>query len=690
MTTLYLDTETYCAIPINHGTHAYAEKVEIMVLAYAVDDGPVIVEDLTLPQWGWFLDVNAYDEVVMHNSHFDRTVLHWNGVDLPVEHIHDTMVQALAHGLPGSLDKLSEIFQLGDKAKDKEGKALIQLFCKPRPKKQKLRRATRETHPEEWQRFLDYAKSDIEAMRALHKRMPMWNYRGAERALWELDQRVNDRGVCVDIKLAMSAIAAVNTAQKTLGVKTRELTFGEVENASKRQQLQDFINMMWPDVDLPDMKMDTIEKLLDGDLPDDLRELLVTRLQASTTSTKKYNRVLSGVSSDGRLRGLIQFCGAPRTARDSGKMFQPQNLMRPNLKAQAIEDGIAAMKSGIADLMYDNVMEIAANAMRGVIVASPNKKLVVADLSNIEGRSAAWLGGEWWKMDAFDAFDAGNGEDLYKIAYARMFNCDPSEVGEGNKRQIGKVCELMLQYEGGVGAWLTGAATYGIDLQAMAEGALPLLPEWTIKEARGAFQWATKKNRTYGLAEDTYVVCDAFKRMWREAHPGIVEMWAELDDAVRTVIESPSRKVQVRSLLVERDRSWLKIILPSGRALSYPSPKIENGKISYMGLTLTRRWARLNSYGGKIFENVTQAFARDVFKGTDLRENANKLTTSEMIEAAGYKLLIPVHDELITETEDDPFFTPEALSAMMSRDLEWCPGLPLAAKGFETYRYRKG
>lgn len=698
MTVLHIDWETFCAVPINHGTHAYAEKAELMVLAYAWDDAPVEVIDLTsmtpalfagcmreLKRW-----LKDAEKVVIHNSHFDRTVMRWNGIELPTEKIHDTMIRAFAHGLPGSLDKLSDIFKLGDKAKSKDGKALIQLFCKPRPKRQKVRRATRETHPDEWQRFLDYAKSDIEAMRVLYKRLPNWNYRDAEVRLWELDQRVNDRGVCVDIQLAMSALKTVEAAQIKLGDKTSELTYGHVESATKRQQLLDFIHAYWPEIYLPDMKMDTIEKLLDGELPDDLRELLVTRLQTSTTSTRKYHRVLSGVSTDGRLRGLIQFGGAPRTMRDSGRLFQPQNLMRPTLKNKAIEEGIEAMKWGMADLMYDNVMEIAANAMRGVIVATPGKKLVISDLSNIEGRSGAWLGGEEWKLDAFRAFDAGDGEDLYKIAYGRMFNIDPADVGEGTKRQIGKVCELMLQYEGGVGAWITGAMTYGIDLQGMAEGALRLLPEWAVKESRKGYQWANKKGRTFGLAEDTFVVCDAFKRMWREAHPGIVQSWDDLDKAVRMAIEAPKARVRVGSLLVCREKNWLKIVLPSGRALSYPSPRIERGKISYMGLTtFSRKWTRLNSYGGKLFENVTQAFARDVFKGTDMRDGYHD-TTSELIERAGYELLIPVHDENITETEDSDEFSAEALSEIMVTPLEWAPGLPLAAKGFETYRYRKG
>lgn len=696
MPVLFLDTETYCEVPIKNGTHAYAEQVELMVFAYAWDNDPVEVIDLVNNPDGVrqmenvLAFINGDVTVVCHNSHFDRTVLRHCGYNIPVEKWHDTMVRALCHGLPGSLDKLSDIFQLGDKAKDKEGKALIQLFCKPRPKRQKIRRATRDTHPVEWQKFLDYAGQDIVSMRVLYNRLPQWNYCGAELRLWQLDQRINDRGVRVDVELAQAAIASVKTAQHSLAEETSELTYGYVESATKRNKLLKFINAYWG-LDLADLKADTLEKLLKEELPWDLRDLLVARLQASTTSVTKYNRVLSGVSSDGYLRGLIQFSGAARTARDAGRLFQPQNLMRPTLKQWQIEEGIEAMKAGVADMMYDNVMEIAANAMRGILIAEEGKKLVVADLANIEGRFAAWIAGEEWKLEAFRLFDLGLGEDLYKIAYARMFNVDPSEVGKGSKRQIGKVAELMLQYEGGVGAFLTGAATYGIDLDAMAVGAYDLLPPHILKEADKAWQWAIKKNRTYELDRKTYIVCDAFKRMWREAHPAITEMWDKLDHAMRAAIATPGRYFIVNQhLKVIREKAWLKIILPSGRALSYPSPRIEDGKITYMGLsTYSRQWKRLSTYGGKAFENIVQAGARDVFKGTDMREGRASPSTQERIYDAGYEIKIPVHDELVTEAPDTDDYNVEGLCAFMTRELDWAPGLPLAAAGFETYRYRK-
>lgn len=213
-----------------------------------------------------------------------------------------------------------------DKAKDKEGKALIQLFCKPRPKNSKLRRATSKTHPEEWRRFVAYAGLDIEAMREVYKRLPKWNYQGTELALWHRDQQINDRGVCMDVQLAQAAIEAVDQEQKRLAKRTQVMTDGEVQAATQRDALIKHIVESYG-VELPDMQRSTLERrIADPDLPSAVKELLAIRLQASTTSTSKYKSLMKGVSSDGRLRGTLQFCGASRTGRWAGRLFQPQNL----------------------------------------------------------------------------------------------------------------------------------------------------------------------------------------------------------------------------------------------------------------------------------------------------------------------------------------------------------------------------
>lgn len=685
MTTLWLDLETYCAVPITNGTHAYAEGAEIMLFAYALDDGPVKVWDCTAKPLMPDDLADALDNpavlIYAHNSHFDRTVLWHNGYRLPVERWRDTMVKALAHSLPGSLGDLCDILKVAnDKAKDKAGRQLIQLFCKPRPATNKVRRATRETHPAEWAKFVEYAGLDIEAMREVDKKLPAWNYQGTELALWHLDQHINDRGVLMDVELAHAAIRAVERAQKVLAARTHELTEGAVQAATQRDALLRHLVAAYG-VELPDMQQSTLERrIADPDLPAELRELLAIRLQASTTSTSKYKTLAKGVSSDGRLRGTLQFNGASRTGRWAGRLFQPQNLPRPVLKQAAIDQGIDALKSDCEDLLFGNVMELTSSAIRGCIIAPKGKKLVVADLSNIEGRVLAWLAGEEWKLQAFRDYDAGTGHDLYVLAYAKSFGIKPEAVSK-NDRQKGKVQELALGYEGGVGAFLTFAAAYGIDLEAMGEQAIGSIPQPIINEANSALAW-TKLNKrpTFGLSDRAWLVCDSFKRAWRYGHPAIASFWKELQEAAVLAVQRPGVTFTCRMLKLRRDGAWLRIRLPSGRFLCYPSPQVdETGKLSYMGVNqYSRKWSRLKTYGGKLAENVTQAVARDVLAAN-----------MPGIEAAGYQIVLSVHDENLTEADDHDEFNAGHLAGLMATNPTWADGLPLAAAGFEAYRYRK-
>lgn len=739
------DLETFNERPLKWGTYQYAESCEGLLFAHAADEGGVGVWDITL---GDLMpdklthDVETADEFVFQNSMFDRSVIRLSRTFRPLmsanawrqinelERWRDTMVQALAHSLPGGLEKLGDVLKIDqDKRKLKVGKELIQLFCKPRPKNMKLRRATRETHPVEWQQFVEYADSDILAMREIRRKCPKWNYRGTELDLWHLDQHINDRGVCVDLDLANAAIAAVKIEQARLKEAGQEATAGWLESLTKRDKLLEYI-LMEHGVDLPNLQKDTLERRIDDpDLPIELRDLLALRLMATTTSTSKYNAVVRGVSSDGRLRGLLQFAGAGRTGRWSGRLFQPQNLPRVILEAiadhfnlfdergrpdpkqvkerhveQYLEEGIAALKGGYADVVFADIMRLCANVIRGLIVAPPGKKLVVGDLANIEGRTAAWLAGESWKLQAFRDYDTvlgydekgeaiRKGPDLYKVAYAKAFNIPVAAVTKP-MRQIGKVMELMLQYEGGVGAFLTGAATYGIDLDAMAEAALPNIPTDVLEEAAGFYDWTVKQRRsTFGLARDTFIACDALKRLWRRAHPAISNTWPALKAAVIEAINRPGEwitqgrfwrngdnvVVPLRTP-VRRDGAWLKIQLPSGRFLCYPSPQVDDkGQISYMGVNqYSRQWGRIKTYGGKLLENITQAAARDVLA-----------YNMPLVEEHGYEIVLSVHDELITEAPDEDAYSAEHLCALMATNADWADGLPLASAGFESYRYKK-
>lgn len=727
---IFLDDETYSPEPITNGTHKYAESCEILIRALALDDGPVAVFDLTPGGRTWLLngdDLTAPDtvyelqlvraladekqEIWIHNSHFDRTVERHAGLDLPLHRVRDTMVQALAHSLPGALGALCEVLKVPqDAAKDKAGKQLIQLFCKPPGANLKRGRATRETHPEEWKRFLIYAGLDIMAMRECHKRMPKWNYPAnpQELALWQLDQRINDRGVPIDLHLAEAAVDAVALAQVGLRDRTQKMTDGAVESATKRDALLEHILAQYG-VDLPDMQKATLERRVnDENLPEGLRELLRIRLQASSTSTSKYRVLMRATSSDSRLRGLLQFCGAARTGRWAGRLFQPQNLpSRGLMKQNEIEIGIDALKEGCAHLLFGNVMHLTSSAVRGCIVASPGKKLVVADLSNIEGRDQAWLAGERWKLGAFREFDAGIGPDLYKMSYGKSFNVSPDQVTK-DQRQIGKVQELALGYEGGVGAFVTFAANYGIDLDELAEKAVKFIPGEVMGQAQIMLQWHRSKGRDPAgrlkMADRTWLVCESFKLGWRAGHPNIAAYWKDLDAVVREAIDHPGKTLHCGKVRVRRDGAWLRIVLPSGRALCYPSPQLVaerkqrdaeevldltaveseqpmtgRTKITYLGMNqYTRKWSRLDTYGGKLFENICQTVARDVM--------AHNMPA---IEAAGYEIILTVHDEVICEAPDTDDYNAKHLSSLLAANPPWALDMPLAAAGFEAYRYKK-
>lgn len=724
----FLDLETYSPVPIANGTHAYAEQAEVMLFAYAFDDGPVHCWDVTTgePMPAPLAQALADPSVltVWHNGGmFDRVVLqHAMGIDLPTERIHDTMVQALCHSLPGSLDKLGEVMGL-EMRKDKRGGQLIQMFCKPRPKNMKLRRATRETHPREWAEFVEYAKADIPPMRELYRKLPRWNYSGAELDLWRLDQTINMRGVAVDLDLARAAIRASGRAQKALAERTQELTAGAVTAATQRSRLMEHIASEFG-LQMDDLRGSTVERVLEhaDNMPPELRELLHTRLQSSKTSVAKYERVINYTSRDGRLRGITQFCGAGRTGRWAGRGPQFQNMSRPSIgnlqddELQCeVDFGITAMLADCEDFValhvasvQQYIMELCSSAIRGCIVAPPGKKLNVADLSNIEGRKLAWHAGEKWKLQAFRDYDAGTGFDLYKLAYAKAFGVRPEDVTKA-MRQIGKVMELALGYQGGVGAFITFAAAYGIDLEAMAANAIGSIPAETLAQARDFMEWLYgqdkktnpqhwldqgaslaranaeaeihRKAARYGLSEEAFIVCDSFKRLWREAHPETVSWWREVEDAARSAIQNPGSVYQARRVKFVRTGAWLRCILPSGRQLCYPSPKLDedSGQITYMGVNqYSRKWERIKTYAGKLVENIVQASARDVL--------AHGMVGAE---AAGYLVVLSIHDELITETPDTDEYTAEGLASIMASVPPWAQGLPLAAEGFEDYRYHK-
>lgn len=497
-----------------------------------------------------------------------------------------------------------------------------------------------------------------------------------EMDLWRLDQRINERGVRVDLDLARSAVAATEREQLRLSQQASGMTHGLVESATQRDALLRHILATYG-VELPDLRKATVERLLDsGTLPAEVIDLLTIRLQASATSTAKYQALLNGASSDGRLRGLLQFCGASRTGRWSGRLFQPQNLPRPSYKAKEIALGISAIKAGIDDLLFDSPMELISNLIRSCLIPSEGKQFVVADLSNIEGRVAAWVSDEAWKLDAFRLFDADLGPDLYCVAYGKSFGIDPTEV-TGGQRQVGKVQELALQYGGGANAFATFAAAYSIDLDQLADQAWEVIPEDTREKSQSLLQWMKEKKATISMSDRAWVVCDSFKSLWRSAHPGITGYWETLDRAVRRAIAEAGKTFDAGRCKVRRDGKWLRIRLPSGRYLCYPEIRLrEDDKITYKGIDqFTRKWTDIESYGPKFLENIVQSISRDVLAhGMVLAENA------------GFEIVLTVHDEIISE---HPSLDHHTLAELMATNPPWAEGLPLKAAGFTADRYRK-
>lgn len=433
MKTLWADLETFSRRDIKNGPHQYAEDCYVLLFGYAIDDEPAKVWDLTvtetMPEDLRAALADPAVNTVWHNgANFDVPVLRKAKnlhVDLPFERVDDCMVKAYSHGLPGALGTLSEVYGLPvDQAKDKDGRRLVLKFCKPNFQG---KIASRKTDPEDWARFVNYCRLDVEAMRVIYKKLPNWNWGPRDRAQFVIDQRINNRGALMDVELAHAAIDLSERLRLENAEKTRKLTGGEVEAATQRDALLKYILSEY-NVKLPDLTRSTIERrLADENIPEPVKELLRVRLASTKTSTAKYKKLIACVNSDNRMRGCLQFRGATRTGRYAGRLMQLQNLPRPTLPQYVIDAGVEAIKGGWAEYLTEPG-ELMSSCLRSCIMATPGKHLVVADLSNIEGRMLAWLAGETWKIQAFRDFDAGHGPDLYKATYGRTFGIRPEDV----------------------------------------------------------------------------------------------------------------------------------------------------------------------------------------------------------------------------------------------------------------------
>lgn len=692
---LYLDTETRSDVNLKkHGLYRYTQgkKFDVILLSWAIDDEPPHVWDIAntgykaIPKRLASALTNPKTEFLIHNSGFDRTVMAVKKLaNIPVERTVDTMVMALAHGLPASLDMLGKALGLPDEmTKMDEGRRLIRLFCNVR-KDGWFNNIN--THPEDWALFKQYALMDIVAMRECYKRMPKANYPTLEHRFWQIDQKINARGIPVDVEFAEAAVREAEVEKETLDVLTVDLTKGAVARTTQRDKFKEYLKERFG-IDMPDMQAPTIERrLMDPELPLAARTLLETRVQASQNAAAKYQTILNH-HDGGRIKNTLQMYGASRTGRDAGRVFQPQNLKRPTMwhgrdgaeLDAAIEEDVVAIKGGIVTFVHPGkVMEVLGNCVRSVIRAPEGKKLVQADLSNIEGRGLVWLSDETWKIQFFYDFDSGKIKfDNYVAAYSRAMGVPPEEV-DRDRRNIGKVMELGLGYGGGVAAFLQFVDVYGLDLKELARS-VHSTADHTMAECVAKYDWAVENKYHAGLEQFEYAACEYLKTKWREAHPKTVKFWSDLEQAFRNAINFRNKSFWVGRLEFRRHGGWLTIKLPSGRRLVYANPKVdEDGQLSFMGVDgYTKKWQRIKTYSGKLAENVTSATARDVL--------IHRLPD---IEAAGYEVIMRVHDEFVTEAPDTDEYSSDELARLMAMPHEWTPGFPLAAAGFEAKRYRK-
>lgn len=613
---LFADLETFSPLNLPQvGSFRYAEDCEILLWGYAIGNEPARVWDCTNPKTKEMpealakalKEVQAGErKIVWHNGMmFDTVVLAAHGYHIPLEMIVDTMVIAYQHGLPGALGDLCDVLRMPtDKAKDKDGKRLVQLFCKPQPECYKVRRHDRYTKPEDWIKFVNYCRLDVEAERELFKALPKWNCTEWEHRLQVLDAEINRRGMQIDVELAEAAVELSERNKKLLAEETQRQTNGEVGAATQRDALIDYMAREYG------WKIDTMTKaelekrVDDPSVPEPVRELLKLRLMSTKTSIQKFKALLRRVNKDGRMRGGLQFRGASRTGRWSGRGFQGQNLARPTVSQDEIDFATEVLKQrdGTFECFYDDPSVILPNLLRGEIIAPAGKKLIVADYSNVEGRVLAWLAGEEWKLQAFRDFDSGHGHDLYKLAYARAFGVKPEDVTKP-QRQIGKVLELALGYGGGAPAFARFAKAYGIDLSDMAEYVKSTAPRAVWLEAVDGYPYFVEKNRTGGLEREAFIACDVLKRLWRKTNPKIVQFWANVGQAVQKAIVS-RESVRVGYVAFTRTESFLVIRLPSGRLLCYPSPKtnpsVGKDSFTYAGTNqFSRKWEKIESYGAK-------------------------------------------------------------------------------------------
>lgn len=637
MKTLSLDLETYSDIDINKaGVYRYVDSPEfkILLFAYAVDGGEVQLIDLTrgerIPKE--IVDALSNPSITKwaYNASFERVALSAflgmpTGTYLDPEGWKCSMVWAATLGLPMGLAKVGEVLAL-DKQKMSEGRDLIRKFCIPNKKTGE--RLMPEEAPDDWETFRSYNIRDVETEMGIQRRISAFP---CSEELWQeywIDQRINDRGVEVDLTLAKNAVEMSGVLSQDLKERLRDLT--GLENPNSTAQLDLWLREHGVDMDSLGKK--EVAAVIDETEDPLIKEVLQLRLQSAKSSVKKYETMLRATCTDGRARGMFQFYGAMRTGRFAGRILQLQNLPQNHIDNIGLVRELARRgELESLEMMFDSVPDILSQLIRTAFVAKEGSRFIVADFSAIEARVIAWLAGEEWRMQAF-----AEGKDIYCASASAMFGVPVVKHGiNGELRQKGKVAELACGYGGSVGA----LKAFGADKM--------------------------------GLTEDEML---SIVNNWRASSPRIVQLWWDVDRAVKTAIAEGTTQ-QTHGLLFKIQKGILFIKLPSGRSLAYVKPRLIDGKITYEGVSSNKGWARLESYGPKFVENITQAISRDLLM------NAMKKVGPDA------RICMHIHDELVIEAGEE--LTLDEVCKRMAEIPEWAEGLLLRADGYETKFYLK-
>ncbi len=641
---LAADIESFSDVDlVKCGVYAYADSpaFEILLFAYSFDGGETQIIDLAQGEkFPAEVEEAIFDVSVTktaYNANFERTCLSkYFGRYIPPESWHCSAVQAAMLALPRSLEDVGRVLGL-DEQKMKEGKELIRYFCVPcKPTKANGGRTRNlPCHaPEKWELFKTYCKRDVDVEKSIRRKLHNFPIPESEMELYRLDQRINDRGVLVDMGLVEQAIACERLHKEVVTKRAYELT--GLENPNSVAQLKGWLGDMGMEAESLSKKA-VAEMIAETD--GEVEELLRLRLLMAKTSVKKYEAMERSVCSDGRVHGMLMFCGANRTARWSGKIVQIQNLPKNYLPdLELARDLVKQGRFEDIELLYDSTPNVLSELIRTAFIPKPGCRFVVADFSAIEARVLAWLSGEQWRLDVFTSHGK-----IYEASASSMFHVPMEEITKTSPlRQKGKLAELGLGFGGAAGALISMGA---LDMGLTEEELPPLVAAW------------------------------------RKANPHITQFWWDVDAAAIKAVRE-KQKTKVGKIIFEYKSGILFITLPSGRKLSYVKPRMAVNKfgrdgLTYEGISENKKWSRIETYGPKLVENIVQGTARDLLAEAMLR-----------VEEKGYPIVMHCHDEIIAEMPEGTGSVDE-MCEVMAVQPEWAEGLPLRADGYQCSFYQK-